>query len=155
MGYVGAILIPRLPHVEFHLHVNKTESQFAKFVDSSYYSESELCGGAVHFLQRSTPFSKTCCRPLITSKFLASELLFMVGKAQKSDGERSGLYGGCSDGVPPIHFSQAEHRIQFRWILIVNLCNLSHVMCTVIFVVYASITAVSLFSSCSTFWFLP
>jgi hypothetical protein len=27
---------------------------------------------------------------------------------------RSGLYGGCSEGVPPIHFFQAEHRIQFR-----------------------------------------
>jgi hypothetical protein len=62
---------------------------FAKFVDSPYYSESELCGGAVtvsfskylpwqamHFLQRSTHFSKTCCRPLITWKFLASELPF-------------------------------------------------------------------------------
>jgi hypothetical protein len=62
---------------------------FEKFVDSPYYSESELCGGAVtvsfskylpwqamHFLQRSTYFSKTCCRLLITSKFLASELPF-------------------------------------------------------------------------------
>jgi hypothetical protein len=56
-------------------------------MDSPYYFESELCGGvmtvsfqkslswqAMHFLQRSTHFSKTCCRPLITSKFLASEL---------------------------------------------------------------------------------
>jgi hypothetical protein len=62
---------------------------FAKYVDSPYYSGSELCGGAVtvsfskylpwqamHFLQRSTHFSKTCCRPLVTSKFLASELPF-------------------------------------------------------------------------------
>jgi hypothetical protein len=24
------------------------------------------------------------------------------------------LYGGCSNGVPPIHFFQAEHIIQFR-----------------------------------------
>jgi hypothetical protein len=60
----------------------------------------------MHFLQRSTHFSKTCCRPLVTSKFLASELPF--------HGARSGLYGGCSNGVPPIHFFQAEHRIQFR-----------------------------------------
>jgi hypothetical protein len=50
---------------------------FAQFVDSPYYFESELCGGAVtvtfskylswqamHFLQRSTNFSKTHCRPL-------------------------------------------------------------------------------------------
>jgi hypothetical protein len=60
---------------------------FAKFVDSPYYCESELCGGAVtvsfskylpwqamHFLQRCTHFSIRCCRPLITSKFLAAEL---------------------------------------------------------------------------------
>jgi hypothetical protein len=57
-------------------------------VDSPYYSESEICGGEVAvpfevpplasdaFLQRSTHFSKTCCRPLITSKFLSSELPF-------------------------------------------------------------------------------
>jgi hypothetical protein len=37
----------------------------------------------------------------------------MVGKAQKSHGAKSGLYGKCSDGVSLIHFSQAEHRIQF------------------------------------------
>jgi hypothetical protein len=54
--------------------------QFEKFVDSPYYSELELCGGAVtvsfskylpwqaiHFLQRSTHFSKTCCRPIAAS----------------------------------------------------------------------------------------
>jgi hypothetical protein len=40
--------------------------------------------------------------------------LFMVGKAQKSHGARSGLYGGCSNGVLSLHFFQAEHRIQFR-----------------------------------------
>jgi hypothetical protein len=28
-------------------------------------------------------------------------------------GARYGLYGGCSNGVPPIHFLQAKHRIQF------------------------------------------
>jgi hypothetical protein len=52
---------------------------FEKFVDSPYYSESELHGGAItvtfskylpwqamHFLQRSTHLPKT----LITSKFL-------------------------------------------------------------------------------------
>jgi hypothetical protein len=39
----------------------------------------------------------------------------MVGKAQKCDGARSGLYGGCSNfGFSPINFFQAEHRIQFR-----------------------------------------
>jgi hypothetical protein len=43
--------------------------------------------------------------------FLPRSSLFMVGKAQKSHGERS---GGCYNGVPPIHFFQTEHRIQFR-----------------------------------------
>jgi hypothetical protein len=38
----------------------------------------------------------------------------MVGKAQKLHGARSELYVECSTGVPPIHFSQAKHRIQFR-----------------------------------------
>jgi hypothetical protein len=38
----------------------------------------------------------------------------MVGKAHKSHELRSGLYGGCSNGVPSIHFFQVEHRIQFR-----------------------------------------
>jgi hypothetical protein len=38
----------------------------------------------------------------------------MVGKTQKSQGARFGLHDGCFDGVPPIHFFQAEHRIQFR-----------------------------------------
>jgi hypothetical protein len=46
--------------------------------------------------------------------FLPRSSLLMVGKAQKSHGARSGLYGGCSNGVPPIHFSEAENRIQFR-----------------------------------------
>jgi hypothetical protein len=38
----------------------------------------------------------------------------MVGKTQKSHGVRSGLYGGCSNGVLLIHFFQAEYGIQFR-----------------------------------------
>jgi hypothetical protein len=37
----------------------------------------------------------------------------MVGKAQKSHGARSELYGGCSNGVPPVHVFQAKHGIQF------------------------------------------
>jgi hypothetical protein len=45
--------------------------------------------------------------------FLPQSSLFMVAKAQKSHGARSGLYGGCSNGVPPIHFFQAELRFQF------------------------------------------
>jgi hypothetical protein len=89
---------------------------FEKFVDSPYYSESELRGGAVtiyfskylpwqgmHFLQCSTHFSKTCCRPFAASfKKIVEQAgfdLFMVGKIQKTHGARFGLYGGCSNGV--------------------------------------------------------
>jgi hypothetical protein len=74
----------------------KTRRPFEKFVNSLHYSESELCGSAVtvsfskhlpwqamHVLQRSTHFSKTCCRPLITSKFLAAELPFHGWKSPK------------------------------------------------------------------------
>jgi hypothetical protein len=65
-----------------------------KFVDSPSYSELDLCGGAVmvsffkslpwqvmHFLQHSAHFSKTCCRLLITSKFLALVLPFRGWKS--------------------------------------------------------------------------
>jgi hypothetical protein len=99
---------------------------FEKFVDSPFYSELELCGGtvtisskylpwqAMSFLQRSTHFSKTCCNRWSLRNFLPQSSLFMIGNAQKSHGARSGLFGRCSNGVSPSHFSQAEHRIQFR-----------------------------------------
>jgi hypothetical protein len=46
--------------------------------------------------------------------FSPQSSLSMVGNAQKSHGVRSGLCGGCSNGVPLIHFFQAKHRFQFR-----------------------------------------
>jgi hypothetical protein len=57
---------------------------------------------------------QTICRKLQDDRGTGGLDLFMVGKAQKSHGARSGLYGGCSDGVPPIHVFQAEHRIHLR-----------------------------------------
>jgi hypothetical protein len=54
---------------------------------------------------------QTVCRKLQEDP-LSSH--FMVGKSQKSNGARSVLYGECSNGFPPIHFFQAEHRIQSR-----------------------------------------
>jgi hypothetical protein len=45
--------------------------------------------------------------------FLPRSSHFVVGKAQESHGVRSGLYDECSNGVPLIHFSQAERRIEF------------------------------------------
>jgi hypothetical protein len=46
--------------------------------------------------------------------FLPRSSLFMFGKAQKSHGARSELYGECSNGVPSIQFFHTEHRTQFR-----------------------------------------
>jgi len=47
-------------------------------------------------------------------QYLPWSSLFMVGKAQKLHGVRSGMYGGCSNGVPLIHFFQAKHQNQFK-----------------------------------------
>jgi hypothetical protein len=112
-------------------HTNRTRNElrgpFAKFLDSPYYSEFELCGGAVTVFFRRILLGKRCTfyNALPTSRkraadrwslgnFLPRSSLFIVGKVQKSHGARSGLYGGCSNGVPSIHVFQAEHRIQCR-----------------------------------------
>jgi hypothetical protein len=70
---------------------------------------------------RSTSFGKRCTsynapptsRKLAAGRwsirnFLPQSSLFMVRKAQKSHGARSALYGGCSNGVPPIHFPKPD-----------------------------------------------
>jgi hypothetical protein len=67
---------PQLSLEEGPLEDLNLQGPFEKFVDSPYYSESELRRCAVttsfskyfpwqvmHSLQRSTHFSKTCCRP--------------------------------------------------------------------------------------------
>jgi hypothetical protein len=79
---------------KFIIDILNIRGPFEKFVDLPYYSESELCGGGLmvsffkylpwqemHFLQHSTHSSKMCCRPSITSKFLASELPFRGWKS--------------------------------------------------------------------------
>jgi hypothetical protein len=73
-------------------------------------------------LLRSTSLSKRCTSynaPPTSRKhraadrwslrnFLPRNSLFIVRKAQESNGARSGLYGGCSNGVPPIRFFKAN-----------------------------------------------
>jgi hypothetical protein len=66
-------------------------------VGSPHYSVSKLCGEtvmvsfsnylswqAMHFLQRSIHFSKTYCKLLITSKFVASKLPFHGWKSPRN-----------------------------------------------------------------------
>jgi hypothetical protein len=82
-------------------HYSYLRGPFGKFVDSPYYSESELCGGAVtvsfskylpwqaiHLLQWSTHFAKTCCRPfaasfrrIVEQAVLTFHVSFSVSKA--------------------------------------------------------------------------
>jgi hypothetical protein len=124
------LLRPGTANIAYAVYYRYTyiRGPFEKFVDSPYYSESELCEGAVtvpfskylpwqamHLLKRSTHFSKTCCRPLITSKFLASELPFHGWKNPEiSWGERCELnfvFGlEKVDGGNPIRTSAIQSR---------------------------------------------
>jgi hypothetical protein len=91
--------LPGLPHasnVTFlfsSFSYDDVRGPFSKFVDSPYYySESELCGGAVTVFFRSTylaseailttlhPLLENVLQTVITSKFLVSELPFHGSK---------------------------------------------------------------------------
>jgi hypothetical protein len=58
----------RGPFENFWTHVITPNQNFVEVRWRSLFRSTSL--EAMHFLQRSTSFSKTCCRPLITSKFL-------------------------------------------------------------------------------------
>jgi hypothetical protein len=109
---------------------------FEKFVDSRHYFEPELCGGAVtvsfskylpwqavHFLQRSTPFSKTCCRPFGASfRRIVEQAVSCLGaptswmeKPRNRMGTRSGLYGGCSNEVPAMSVERIHCHFSRMW----------------------------------------
>jgi hypothetical protein len=107
---------------------------FAKFMDSPYYSELKLCGGAVmvsfskylswqvtHLLQCSIHFSRTCCRPPITSKFLTSEHHFHGWKSPEITWARSELNSVFSlekvDWWNPIRTSAIQSRSRPMWFL--------------------------------------
>jgi hypothetical protein len=83
---------------------------FAKFEDSPYHSESELCGGAM-----TVSFSKFF--PWQEMHFEISYLGAPFSWLEKP-GNRMGRDVDCMAdvlmGVPPTHVFQAEHRIQFR-----------------------------------------
>jgi hypothetical protein len=92
---------------------------FEKFVDSPYYFESEPFGGAVtvsflkylpwqtmHFLQRSTHFSKMCCTPfaasfrmIVEQAILTFHVRFSVSKALPQLENRSSCHCIVSIGL--------------------------------------------------------
>jgi hypothetical protein len=98
-----------------------TRGSLEKFVDSPITQSRNFVEVRWRSLFRSTSLGKHCTsyNALPTSRkraadrlsfrnFLLRSSLFMNGKAQKSHGTRSELYGGCSNGVPPIHFSRPD-----------------------------------------------
>jgi hypothetical protein len=98
------------------------QGPFAKFVDTPYYSELELCGGVVMVSldkqcssYNTPPSSRKCAADRWSLwNFLPQSSLFMAGKGQKSHGARCGLYGRCSTGLPPIStFSKLN--TEFNW----------------------------------------
>jgi hypothetical protein len=68
----------------------------------------------MHFLQHCTHFKKTCCRPLITSKLLASELSFHGWKCPEITWDKIWIVWWMFSRVLLTHVFQSEHRIQFR-----------------------------------------
>jgi hypothetical protein len=67
---------------------------------------------AVKVSKRATFFNNLYTRAVWKVRGLT--LLLRIGTCWRCGGERSGLYGGFSNGIPAIQFFQAEHRIQFR-----------------------------------------
>jgi hypothetical protein len=76
----------------------------------------------IHFLQCSTHFSKTCCRPVCrkvqeyrgTGSFDLGAPFLLFEKPRNRMGARSGLYGGCPNRVTPISVSASITNIQSR-----------------------------------------
>jgi hypothetical protein len=102
-----------------HLWAN-IRGLFKKFLDSYYYSYSELRGGAVtvsfskhlpwqamHFLQRSTHFSKTCCRPF------AAGFRTIVEQAVLTFHVRFPVY----KELPPLENRSSSHFIVFMGLM--------------------------------------
>jgi hypothetical protein len=75
----------------------------------------------MHFLQRSTYFPKTCCRPfaagfrrIVEQAVLTSELPFRGWESPEIAWARFGLDGGCSSGILPISVSASIANFQWR-----------------------------------------
>jgi hypothetical protein len=95
----------------YYLYEGCLQSLWTDLITPSWNFVEVWWWQVMHFVQHSTHLSKTCCRSLITSKFLFLELPFHVWKSPEISW---GEIWTVSDGVPPIHFFQAGHRIQFR-----------------------------------------
>jgi hypothetical protein len=109
--------------------LSQVQGQFAEFVDSPYYSELELCGGAVnylpwqaiHFLQHLSTSQKCTADCWSLQNFLSQSSLFMIEKAQKLHGARYELNSVFSlekvDWWNPIRTSAIQSRSHPMWFL--------------------------------------
>jgi hypothetical protein len=111
-------LVAPTAHTIGHCQGENIRGPFEKFVDPPYYSESKLCGGAVTVsFSKYRPwqvrhFSKTCCRPLITSKFLAclGAPFSWLEKPRNRMGRVLNWILGKSESVEP--HQNARHTVQ-------------------------------------------
>jgi hypothetical protein len=83
----------------FRWRMNQTETHFHQLVVAK---NLRAMGLWLYFRLHTLLVSR--CLYLILKHFLGSFFATIT----------NGLYSGCSNGVPPIHIFQAEHRIQFR-----------------------------------------
>jgi hypothetical protein len=110
--YLG-VVFDNMLHVEY-IYEGRLQSSWTELITLSLNFVEVRCRS----LFRSTFLGKRCTSynaPTTSRKraayrwslrdFLPRSSLFMVGKAQKSHAPRSGLYGGCSNGVPQISVS--------------------------------------------------
>jgi hypothetical protein len=74
------------------------------------------CGDGLFFevLPLASDALLTTLHPLLENVQQPRNSLFVVGKAQKSHGARSGLYGGCSNGVPQMSVRASIAAFQSR-----------------------------------------
>jgi hypothetical protein len=89
--------------VDFFTRIVLFAGKTSKCVYSQLYGEDKQVGSAHH-----QPESRN------SSEKGHNRYKYRTGSSTRPTPTQSGLYGGCSNGVPPIHFFQAEHRIQLR-----------------------------------------
>jgi hypothetical protein len=113
-GYLFQINVVRRPFEIPWTHLITPSRNFVEVRWRSLFLSTSLDKRCTTYNAPPTSRKRVADRWSLRNFMPAWSSLFIFGKAQESHRARSGLYDGCSNGVPPIHFFLAEHRIQFR-----------------------------------------